>query len=60
MSYRNPKPWLHVIDQDKVVPRRCGHATVICEMCDWMHKPRTRKGIRKAVLLHRHCGFAEA
>ena len=30
---------------------------VCCLMCSWVHHPRTRNGLAKALREHRRCGF---
>jgi hypothetical protein len=48
-----PRPWIRVFESSGRGPI----ALVICEMCNWQYKPRTRNGIARAIRLHWDCGF---
>ncbi len=50
-SGRWVKPWLFVSDKNQVL-------CIICPQGGaWIHKPRTRKGLAKALRTHRTCGY---
>lgn len=49
--WRELKPWLWVTDKNEIV-------CLICPLggC-WIHKPRTRAGMMRAIRTHRRCGY---